>query len=245
MLKIGLLGYGQMGFLLKQFASEYQSEIKAIYDPDKKMFPTEEDFINCDVFIDFTQPDAVLSNIQLAAKYNKPIVVGTTGWYEHLPKVTEIMKKSNSALLYGSNFSLGMNFIYHIIDYSSKLFSKSQEYDAFGFEMHHAKKKDSPSGTAKNLCKILMDNLPQKKSINFDRVDRMIHSDELHFSSLRAGSIPGTHVVGFDSEADTIEIKHTARNRTGFAIGALKAAHWIKEKKGVFQFENIFLEMIK
>jgi len=146
--------------------------------------------------------------------------------------------------MYGSNFSLGMNLFYDIIRKTAAIMSKCSEYDVFGYEKHHFLKKDSPSGTARKICDIILEEMPTKKTAQFDKLERKILAEELHFASIRGGAVPGTHAVEFDSLADTIELKHTARNRNGFAMGALKAANWIADKKGVYQFETIFSELL-
>jgi 4-hydroxy-tetrahydrodipicolinate reductase len=245
MVKIGLLGCGQMGVLIEQIATAYHCQIVAKYDPLLNIIASDDTLKQCDVYIDFTQPDAVLANVKKCAIHGKAIVIGTTGWISDLDNIKEVAEKYGTGIIYGSNFSLGMNIFYHILQNTAQLMQKCPEYDVFGYEMHHRLKKDSPSGTAKKICEILQKEIPQKTITQFDKVDRRILPHELHFASIRGGAIPGTHAVEFDSFADTIEIKHTARNRNGFAIGALKAANWISGRKGVYQFEDIFLELLK
>jgi 4-hydroxy-tetrahydrodipicolinate reductase len=244
MVKIGLIGYGQMGKLLEQIASDYGCQIQAIYDPKMNIQPDEEDVRKCDVFIDFTQPDAVLSNVNRFSVFGKPYVIGTTGWQNDAEMIKQIAEQSDIGIIYGSNFSLGMNLFYHIIQNSANIMQKCPEYDVFGYEIHHRLKKDSPSGTAKKICNIIQAEIPDKSAFEYDRINRKIEANELHFASIRGGAVPGTHSVQFDSFADTIELKHTARNRNGFAVGALKAALWIVERKGFYQFESIFLELL-
>jgi 4-hydroxy-tetrahydrodipicolinate reductase len=183
-----------------------------------------------DVFIDFTKPDAVVENIRNISKFGKNIVVGTTGWNDKINDVKEIVKKNNVGLIYASNFSIGVNVFFKIIGNAAKIMDKLDDYDVFGYELHHNEKLDSPSGTAKSIEKILVKNISRKKSVPF--------------ASVRSGNIPGTHVIGFDSSADTIELKHTARNREGFASGAVMAAQWIKGKKGFYSIDDMMNEVL-
>jgi len=248
-MRIALIGYGNMGRTIKQVAMERGHEITAIIDPNAKEATAKEISAkaveNADACIDFSQPDAALENIRKLSELKKNIVMGTTGWYNNTEEAKRLVEKAGTALIFASNFSLGVNLFYRIIGNSSELFNNFPEYDVFGLEFHHTKKKDSPSGTAKSIAKIIVDKIKRKTRIAFDRMDRQIFADELHFASVRGGNIPGTHSVFFDSGSDTIELTHTARNREGFALGAVKAGEWIKEKKGFFTIEDMMKEMIK
>ena len=149
------------------------------------------------------------------------------------------MKQNGTGLIHSSNFSIGVNVFFKIIENAARMFNKIEEYDVYGYEMHHNKKIDSPSGTAKTIGNILINNIKRKDKLLFEAINRKIQPNELHFASVRAGAIPGTHAVGFDSDADTIELKHTARNREGFALGAIMAAKWIKNKKGFYTIDDM------
>ncbi len=245
MIKVALIGYGQMGKLLEKKAPEYDAEIVSIIDPLLNTDISDHSVMNADVCIDFSVPKVVADNIKRIASLKKNIVVGTTGWLEKLPEIEETVRINNIGLIYGANFSPGMNLFFDLTAYLAKLMDTLPEYDVWGLEKHHNKKVDSPSGTAKVLTEILLKNLNRKKVGQFDKLDRKIDPAELHFASLRSGSNPGEHIIGFDSSADTIEIKHTARNREGLAIGALKAAEWIKNKKGIYNFQDVFHDLIK
>ena len=168
--------------------------------------------------IDFTSKDVVVKNIEEVAKLGVNIVVGTTGWYDDLNAVKKIVEKYKIGFIYSPNFSVGVNVFFKMIDFASKLFAKLPEYDVYGLEIHHKAKKDSPSGTALKIA---------SKIKGF------------HFESIRAGRNPGFHEVVFDSQADGITLSHQAYNRVGFAKGALMAAEFIKNKKGIFSFEDI------
>jgi 4-hydroxy-tetrahydrodipicolinate reductase len=220
-MKIALIGYGKMGKMIEQTATGKGLDVVCIIDP---FVGNRGDIADADVCIEFSQPSAVLENIKLAASANKPIVVGTTGWYEHLNEVRDIVETSDIGLVYGSNFSIGVNLMFKIIEYAANLFKDFPSYDPFIEEAHHKLKKDAPSGTALSL--------KQRVESEYNR--------EAPTSSTRAGYIPGTHTVGFDSEVDTLTITHTARNRQGFAEGAIVAAEWVLDKKGFFEFPQIF-----
>ncbi len=204
----------------------------------------EKSMEDIDVCVDFTHPDSVMGNIENISKFKKNIVVGTTGWYDNIGKVKEIAKNEGIGIVWSGNFSIGVNLYFKIIENAAKVMGKFDDYDIFVHEFHHNKKADSPSGTAVMIGKLLLDNIERKKKIVTEELKRKIEPDELHISSTRGGSIPGTHIVGFDSPADTIELKHTARSREGFALGAVLAAQWIQNKKGFFGIEDMMKEII-
>ena len=238
MLKIALIGYGQMGNLIEQLASQNDCEIVSIIDPTLGNEITTQTVADADVCIEFSTPDAAFENIVKLIELNKNIVTGTTGWYDNLDKIKLMIEKKGTGFIYGSNFSVGMNLFFSIIESAAKLMNKAEDYDLFGLEMHHNKKKDSPSGTAKVLSEIILQNIDRKNKVQYNKLDRKIEQDELHFTSVRSGDIPGTHSISFDSEVDTIELKHTARNRNGLALGAIKAAKWLNNKTGFYNFTD-------
>jgi len=242
-MNISLIGYGNMGHEIEKAAKAKGINVKSIVDiSDKNATHKEindESMRNVDVCIDFTNPNAVIENIKQISKFKKNIVVGTTGWYEKTDEAKRIVKKNNIGLIYASNFSIGVNVFFKLIENAAKIIDRINAYDVYGYELHHSKKADSPSGTAKSIGEILIRNIKRKNRLLFDKIDRKIEPNELHFASVRAGSIPGTHVVGFDSSADTIELKHTARNREGFALGAVMAAQWINGRKGFYSIGDM------
>ena len=244
MLKIALIGYGQMGKLIEQLAQNYSCEIVAIIDPLLGNEITSDTVADADVCIEFSSPDAAFGNIKRLIELGKNIVTGTTGWYNELDKVKLMVEKRGTGFIYGSNFSIGMNLFFSIIESTSKLMNRAEDYDLYGLEMHHNKKKDSPSGTAKVLSEIILKNIDRKTKIQYEKLDRKIEKNEFHFGSIRSGDIPGMHSISFDSEADTIELKHTARNRNGLALGAIKAAKWINNKTGFYNFTDKLNEII-
>ncbi len=249
MMNLAIIGYGKLGGVVKEIADSKGISISAIIDPSAEGATakdiTEESLKGVDVCIDFTLPEAVVGNVEKVAKLGKNLVVGTTGWYDDLDKVKKVVEDSGIGFLYASNFSLGMNIFFRMVKNSAAYFNKFSDYDAFGYELHHNRKKDSPSGTAKSLAEIMVKGIDGKKKAAYDKLDRKIAGDELHFASVRAGDIPGTHVVGFDSVADTVELKHTARNREGFALGSIKAAEWINGKKGFYSIDDMMNEILE
>lgn len=247
-MKIALVGYGKMGKEVESVAREKGHEIVAIIDPSAENATAKtisKDSLNgADVAIEFTSPAAVLNNIKQLTDLQVPVVVGTTGWYDKIDSVRSDVEAANASLVYGSNFSVGVNLFFRIVAHAAHLVDNVPEYDVFGYELHHKAKADSPSGTAESIASLLKNNISRKKNVQYDRVNRPIQEDELHFASVRAGSIPGTHVVGFDSAADTIELKHTARNRSGFALGAVLAAQWLIGKNGFFTVDDFMNDVL-
>ena len=181
-----------------------------------------------DVAIDFSVGEAVLRNIEACARARVPLVEGTTGWKAHEAAAKQIVTENNAALVYGANFSIGVNLFYHIVDRAAALFASVEGYAPFIEEAHHMRKRDAPSGTALQLRELMQKHL----------------SADIPTASTRAGYIPGTHRVGFDSEADQILLVHEARSRRGFASGALLAAHWVVGKTGVFQFSDVIEDIV-
>ena len=202
----------------------------------------EESMNGIDVVIDFTIPTTAIENAKIYNNLGINTVMGTTGWYDHMDEMKESVK--DIGFIWSGNFSIGVNVFFRIIENASKIIDSVEDYDIMGFEAHHKGKADSPSGTAKMIADILIKNIDRKKKIVVDKLDRKIEEDELHFASMRVGSIPGTHTVIFDSDADTIELTHKARSRKGFAIGAVMAAEWIKEKKGFYGIDEFMNELI-
>jgi len=255
-MNIALIGYGKMGKMIEQVALSQKHVITAIVDPVAadnsngiKIAKSIEDanFDGVDCAIEFTQPDMAVKNLIALALRKVPVVTGTTGWFDKLDEVKKEVEKSNSALFWASNFSIGVNMFYRIAWYAASLVNNFSEYDVGGFEIHHNKKIDSPSGTAKTLAEGTLAKLDRKNKIVWEAMDRKPEANELHFPSLRMGSVPGTHSLYFDSPADTIEITHTARSREGFASGAVRAAQWLTadKRKGVFTIDDMMSDLFK
>lgn len=247
-MNIAIIGYGKMGKEIEKIAKCKGINVKSIIDPNnsESMFAeiNEISLKDIDVAIDFTHPDTAVENIIKVSDLGVNMVVGTTGWYDEMDKIKKIIENAKTGLIWSGNFSLGVNILFKIIENSSRIINKFDDYDCFIHEFHHKEKADSPSGTALMIGRILLENLDKKEKIVTEELKRKIKPDELHISSTRGGFIPGIHIIGFDSVADTIELKHTARGRQGFALGAITAAEWIKDKKGFFNIEDLMKSII-
>lgn len=243
-MNIVLLGYGKMGQLIEKFALKRGHEVTLIVDENNRENIRAEDLRDADVAIDFSTPHAALSNIALCFEADLPIVVGTTGWYEHLEEVEETCLDNNQSLLYGSNFSIGVNLFFHVNRLLAKAIAPYKQYDVQVEEIHHIHKLDAPSGTAITIAEGIIDNNESKaRWVNelVGNTEEIIpKKDELLIESLRIEEVPGTHTVLYSSEVDQIEFKHTAHNREGFALGAVVAAEWLNGKKGFYQVTDIF-----
>jgi 4-hydroxy-tetrahydrodipicolinate reductase len=227
-LPLAILGCGKMGRLVEQLAPEYGCEVRAKFSRSSIDSLSQESLRGATVAIEFTTPDAAPENLRHLAALGVHSVCGTTGWYAELPSVRQAVLAAQTGLVYSANFSVGVNVFSEIVARAAELFAKHPEYEAWGWEIHHSAKKDAPSGTLKKLVE-------EMRSAGF--------SSALSISSNRAGAHIGTHEIGFDSPADTITLRHTARNREGFARGALQAARWIAGKQGVFEFREILHEL--
>jgi len=229
-MKIALLGYGKMGKVIEKIALERGHEIimrKAGKD-------TFEGLENADVAIDFSVPDAAINNISACFNSNVPVISGTTGWLENYDKMVSLCQEKNGAFIYGSNFSLGVNIFFELNDHLAKIMAKFGQYKVAMEEIHHTQKLDAPSGTAISLAKGIIDH-SDYSSWALENAKE----DEIYIEAKRIENVPGTHTVFYNSEVDTIEIKHTAHNRDGFALGAVIAAEWIQGKKGIFTMKDV------
>ncbi|UKT62667.1 4-hydroxy-tetrahydrodipicolinate reductase [Pedobacter mucosus] len=243
-MKIALLGYGKMGQIIEKFALERGHEIVLTISIDNQEDLTRQNLKAADVAIDFSTPDSVLQNINACFDANVPIVVGTTGWYGKLQEVKNDCDSSNNTLLYGSNFSIGVNLFFKINQALAKLMNNYPAYDVQVEEIHHTQKLDAPSGTAITIAEGIVDNIERKSEwlneVVGTNVDVFAKPEQLLIESHRIENIPGTHTVIYSSEVDEIEIKHTAHSRAGFALGAVVAAEWLEDKKGFFSITDIF-----
>jgi 4-hydroxy-tetrahydrodipicolinate reductase len=236
-MNIALIGFGKMGREIEIVAREQGDSIVHVFDSRHTVKPQE--LSDAEICIDFSTPGAALSNIRTAIDAERDIVVGTTGWHQHLPEIRAVLK--NSGLLYSTNFSLGMNYFFRIVRPAAELINRAPEYDPYIHEVHHRQKVDSPSGTALTLGAILLERIERKTEILSKPPEGKIGAEMLHVTSTRAGVTAGTHTVGFDSEADLIELRHVAKTRRGFALGALKAARWLRGRKGIYTMDDVEL----
>ena len=246
-MKIALLGYGKMGKIIEKIATDRKHEIVLTISSDKLDELTVENLQKADVAIEFSTPATALSNIELCISAGVPVVIGTTGWYNEIPRIKQECEQANSAIIYASNFSVGVNIFFHVNQILAKLMNNYPYYDVQVEEIHHTQKLDSPSGTAITIAEGIISNNDQKKDwVNIlsadgaETADDNIKNDELLIESFRIDSVPGTHTVIYDSEVDMIEFRHTAHNRSGFALGAVLAAEWIKGKKGFHAVQDMF-----
>lgn len=238
--QIALIGYGAMGKEIERIATERSHSIVARFTDVHPLTALALEQSKATVAIDFSHASQVMHTVEVCASSNIPVVIGTTGWNSQLPALLERFAKSNSAIIYGSNFSVGMNMFMHLVQLAGKLANSVEEYDVFMHELHHHRKVDSPSGTAISLAEILLSTIERKKERSGETQHGAISAETLHVSSTRGGEIPGTHIVYVDSLADTIELTHRAKNRSGFALGSVLAAEWCIGKQGMHDFHSIF-----
>ncbi|MGO1520183.1 MAG: 4-hydroxy-tetrahydrodipicolinate reductase [Sphingobacterium sp.] len=243
-MKIVLLGYGKMGQLIERFAIKRGHEVLLIVEEDNRERISSADLQDADMAIDFSTPDAALANINLCFESRLPLVVGTTGWYDRLDEIKEICNRQEQSLLYGSNFSIGVNVFFHINRLLATALNPYKQYDVQVEEIHHIHKLDAPSGTAITIAEGIVEQIDQKdkwiNSVEGSGVEMIPKANELLIESLRIDEVPGTHTVLYSSEVDQIEFKHTAHSREGFALGAVIAAEWLLGKKGFFQVTEMF-----
>jgi 4-hydroxy-tetrahydrodipicolinate reductase len=230
-MNLAIVGYGKMGRLIEQLGPEYGCEVKLRLDVDnnaKFEGLTKENFRGIDAAMEFSTPATAPENIERLARLGVNAVVGTTGWFGEVERARSAVERGGTGLVWSPNFSVGVSVFSQVVAEAARQFARQPEYGAWAWEIHHATKKDAQSGTLLALVEKM------KQSGYEKRIDT---------SSSRAGAHPGTHEVGFDSSADTITIRHTARSREGFARGALRAARWIVGKKGFFDFSEIVSEL--
>lgn len=226
-MRIAIVGYGKMGRMIESLAAERGIDVALKLDEfNNANFEgiTRENFQSIDAAIEFSTPATIVGNVERIAKLGVNVVIGTTGWYEQIDRVRGIVESSGTGAVWSPNFSVGVNVFFRIAGEAAKLLAREPEYEAWAWEIHHSAKKDAPSGTLLKL-------VDQMKDAGYDR--------RIDTGSNRAGRIPGTHEIGFDSAADTITLRHTARSREGFALGAIKAVQWIAGRKGFYEFSQV------
>lgn len=233
-MKIALVGYGKMGHIIDDIATKKGHEIVARLNET----PTKDNLNNPDVIIEFSNPDVAFENIKVGLEHNIPVICGTTGWLDRKAEIEEIALKNNTAFLYGSNFSLGVNLFFALNEKLTDLMKGFPEYQVQLEEIHHTHKKDAPSGTAISLAEGIIKNDDRFDAWKLDETQ----NKEIGIFALRQDEVPGTHRVSYKSAVDEIEIKHTAFNRNGFALGAVIAAEWIIGKKGNFTIKDVLFD---
>jgi 4-hydroxy-tetrahydrodipicolinate reductase len=281
-MNIVIIGYGKMGKILENLALEQGDRLVAAVDPLFKGTKTlsgaalyrsipemaaalgspadagpagTADTSGRMAALEFTGPGGAPDNIRALAERGIPVVSGSTGWLDRLEETKAAVLAAGSSLLWASNFSLGINLFYRIAAFAAKLADPFLEYDVAGYEVHHNKKADSPSGTAKTLAELVLKNMNRKTTAVYETLNRPPKPEELHYSSLRLGTVPGVHSLVFDSPADSIEITHSARNREGLAGGALRAARWLlrcpgpgqaagEPRRGIFTMDDALADIL-
>ncbi len=238
-MKIALIGYGKMGKVIEKQALKQKHEITVIIDNETDWKNKKDQLINCDVAIEFSTPDAVLHNLSLCFDMSLPVVCGTTAWHDKLEIVKKECEKKNASLLYASNFSIGVNLFFQFNKYITEIMREFDDYDVSMKEIHHTEKLDSPSGTAVKLANDIIQLHPNK---NDWTEEKSTDSDMLRIKCKRKGNTVGTHYLKWDSAIDSISIKHKAKSRDGFVLGALLAAEFIIGKKGVFTMEDVLFK---
>jgi len=235
-MKIALIGYGKMGKTIEEIAILRGYEIVLKIDVNNESDFTYQNLSKADIAIEFTSPESAVFNLKKCFDYGIPVVCGSTGWLEHWNEINNYCEQKNGAFFYASNFSIGVNIFFELNKKLAALMNGRQEYDVAIEEIHHTQKKDAPSGTGITLAEGIIENLPSK---NKWVSGEAFNSNELCIISKRIDPAPGTHLVTYTSTIDDIEIKHTAHSRKGFAEGAVAAAEFIHNKKGIFSMEDL------
>lgn len=230
-MKIAIIGYGKMGKVIERIALERGHEIVLKKTSDSSFDGLE----NADVAIEFSIPDAAVSNISYCLNHGIPTISGTTGWLDEYSKMTDLCIEKDTAFLYGSNFSLGVNLFFELNDYLAKLMSKFKEYNVSMEEIHHTQKLDKPSGTAITLANSIINH----SNYNKWSLESTNEKDTFVIDAIRKDEVPGTHSITYKNDIDSITINHTAHSREGFALGSVIAAEWIHGKKGVFTMKDV------
>jgi 4-hydroxy-tetrahydrodipicolinate reductase len=229
-MNLAIVGYGKLGQRIEQLAPDYGFTVALKIGRDDGAADrfTKQSFQGIDAAVEFSTPAACIENVERLAALGVNTVVGTTGWLDRIQHVREVVQRSGNALVWGANFSVGANIFIEIVGKAARLLAAEDDYGAWAWEIHHAAKKDAPSGTLRTILR---------------EIEKQGYPREVNVAANRAGSQPGTHEIGFDSPDDTITLRHTARSRDGFARGALRAARWMKGKKGFYEFREILGEL--
>ena len=236
-MNIALIGYGKMGKAIEEIAIYRGHSVVVKFNSQNPLESSQ--LRTTDVAIEFSQPDLALKHIKLCADGQIPIVVGTTAWEEHLPEIINHIEKREASLIYSSNFSIGVNLFFEMNKHLARLMNDHSEYKAAITEIHHIQKIDAPSGTAVTLAKDLISNNSAYLSWKLTGQSQKMEKSDLPISAIREENVPGTHIISYTSEIDTLTIEHQAHNRKGFALGAVIAAEFIHKKQGVYTMSDI------
>lgn len=235
-MKIALIGYGKMGHMIEEIALQRGHEVVLKIDLNNQQDFNKENMAKADVAIEFTGPESAFENVMKGLEFGIPLVSGSTGWNNKLEEAKTFCKQKNGSFLHTSNFSIGVNIFFEVNKLLAKLMEAQPEYDVTMKEIHHTAKKDAPSGTAVTLADQILANISRKKKWVTQPAEK---TDELSIISERVDPAPGTHIVKYSSGVDDIEITHTAHSRKGFALGAVLAAEYIRDKKGIFSMADV------
>ncbi len=234
-MKIALLGYGKMGKEIEKIALDRKHEIVLKVDENNATTVTKNDFVKADVAIEFSTPHTVIGNIYKCYEANLPIVVGTTGWYAEFDKIKNDCLKGNHSLFHATNYSIGVNLFFKVNKYLAEIMNHYPDYNVSMEEIHHIHKLDKPSGTAITLAEQIISKIENKKNWSIENNS----AETLFIKDVREGEVPGTHIIKYSSAVDDIEIMHKAHNRKGFALGAVMAAEFVHNKKGIFTMSDM------
>ncbi|MCU0245965.1 MAG: dihydrodipicolinate reductase [Bryobacter sp.] len=226
-MNLAIVGYGKMGRMLERLAPDHGCTVKLILDEHNNRQGsglTRENFAGVDAAIEFTTPETAVANIEGLLGIGVPVVVGTTGWLKELDRIRALVSAQAGALVWSPNYSIGMNVFFRLVREAARLMADKDAYESWAWEIHHSAKKDAPSGTLLKLVE-------EMRAAGYPK--------KIDTAASRAGFVPGTHEIGFDGPADTITLRHTVRNREGFAAGALYAAKWIAGRQGFYEFSEI------
>src|SRR5688572_3117475 len=235
-MRIALIGYGKMGHAIEEIALQKNHEVVLTIDVNNQQDFTVDNLKKADVAIEFTHPGAAVENIRKCLEAGTPVVVGTTGWWDHYDEIANFCKQNSGALLVASNFSIGVNIFFEVNKRLAELMSVHSDYEVSMEEIHHTAKKDAPSGTAITLAEQILERISRKKKWVNHLSDNV---GELEIISERVDPAPGTHKIKYQSDIDDIEIIHTAHNRKGFAAGAVLAAEFLAGRKGIYTMKDV------
>lgn len=235
-MKIALIGYGKMGHQIEQIALERGHTIVSIIDVNNASDFDSDEFKSADVAIEFSTPDSAISNYRKCFEAHVPVVAGTTGWLDHMDEVKAACANGNQTFFYASNYSLGVNIFFALNKYLAKIMNQYLAYDVKMEEVHHIHKLDAPSGTAITLAEGIIENIDRKDRWHLEKEDK---PSDVVIHCIREGEIPGIHEIIYESDADVISIKHDAKSRKGFALGAVLAAEFTNGKKGFLGMDDM------
>lgn len=239
-MKLALIGTGQMGQTVAAVAADRDHSVDARFDSDRPFLDAKRAAVETvDVAIDFSLPSLAVSHLQRCCEWDLPVVMGTTGWYGALDDVRASVRMHDGSVLYAPNFSVGVAVMSRALDQVTQLMDELDDYDAFVHEMHHTQKMDSPSGTAQMLGEQIVAGLERKDHVEPEAQHQRIDPTAVHVTSTRTGTVFGEHTVGFDSTYDRLSLRHQAKNRRGFAVGALRAAEWLRGRTGLFTLDDV------